>query len=116
MLTRLIDYLKMQQITAVFTDLTHAGQPWKRTNEEISSLIDTWILLRDIELNGERNRGLYILKSRGMAHSNQIREFLMSDQRHRAGGCLPGNRGRADRQRARRPGNPRKEFCPGPPK
>ncbi len=47
---------------------------------DISSLIDTWLLLRDIELNGERNRGLYILKSRGMAHSNQIREFLLTDR------------------------------------
>jgi circadian clock protein KaiC len=79
MLTRLIDYLKMNQITTVFTDLTHARNSLEGTNEEISSLIDTWILLRDIELNGERNRALYILKSRGMAHSNQIREFLMSE-------------------------------------
>ena len=47
---------------------------------DISSLIDTWLLLRDIELGGERNRGLYILKSRGMAHSNQIREFLLTDR------------------------------------
>src|SRR4030095_10136542 len=44
----------------------------------ISSLMDTWLLLRDIELNGERNRGIYVLKSRGMAHSNQIREFLLT--------------------------------------
>ena len=46
----------------------------------ISSLIDTWLLLRDIEIGGERNRGLYILKSRGMDHSNQIREFILTDQ------------------------------------
>ena len=52
----------------------------EHTSEEISSLIDTWLLLRDIELNGERNRGLYILKSRGMAHSNQIQEFLLTNQ------------------------------------
>jgi circadian clock protein KaiC len=43
-------------------------------------LIDTWILVRDIELGGERNRGMYILKSRGMAHSNQIREFLLTER------------------------------------
>jgi len=79
-LTRLIDYLKMEGITAFLTDLTHFGGGFERTSEEISSLIDTWILLRDIELQGERNRGIYILKSRGMAHSNQIHEFLLTNQ------------------------------------
>jgi len=79
-LTRLFDYLKANHITAFLTDLVHFGGSLERTNEEISSLIDTWVLLRDIELNGERNRGLYILKSRGMAHSNQIREVLLSDR------------------------------------
>ena len=49
------------------------------TDMAISSLIDTWLLLRDIEIGGERNRGLYILKSRGMDHSNQIREFILTD-------------------------------------
>ena len=77
-LTRLIDYMKMRQISTFLTDLTHSGGGLERTNEEISSLIDTWLLLRDIERNGERNRGLYILKSRGMAHSNQIQEFLLT--------------------------------------
>ncbi|OPY14538.1 MAG: Circadian clock protein kinase KaiC [Syntrophus sp. PtaB.Bin138] len=79
-LTRLIDYLKMQKISTFLTDLTHFGGSLERTSEEISSLIDTWLLLRDIELKGERNRGLYILKSRGMAHSNQIQEFLLTNQ------------------------------------
>ncbi|MCF8145285.1 MAG: circadian clock protein KaiC [Deltaproteobacteria bacterium] len=79
-LTRLIDYLKMQKISTLLTDLTHFGSSVERTSEEISSLIDTWLLLRDIELHGERNRGLYILKSRGMPHSNQIQEFLLSNQ------------------------------------
>jgi circadian clock protein KaiC len=79
-LTRLIDYLKMNKISNFFTDLTHFGGSLERTSEEVSSLIDTWLLLRDIELNGERNRGLYILKSRGMAHSNQIQEFLITNQ------------------------------------
>jgi circadian clock protein KaiC len=79
-LTRLIDYLKMKGISAFLTNLTHSGGSLERTSEEISSLIDTWILLRDIELQGERNRGLYILKSRGMAHSNQIQEFLLGSQ------------------------------------
>jgi circadian clock protein KaiC len=79
-LTRLIDYLKMNKISTFFTDLTHFGGSLERTSEEVSSLIDTWLLLRDIELNGERNRGLYILKSRGMAHSNQIQEFLLTNR------------------------------------
>jgi circadian clock protein KaiC len=79
-LTRLIDYLKMNAISTFLTDLTHFGGSLERTSEEISSLIDTWLLLRDIELRGERNRGLYILKSRGMAHSNQIQEFLLTNQ------------------------------------
>jgi circadian clock protein KaiC len=79
-LTRLIDYLKMKKISTFLTDLTHFGSSLERTSEEISSLIDTWLLLRDIELNGERNRGLYILKSRGMDHSNQIQEFLLTNQ------------------------------------
>jgi len=78
-LTRLIDYLKMTNITTFLTDLTRYEGNLEHTSEEISSLIDTWLLVRDIELNGERNRGLYILKSRGMAHSNQIQEFLLTD-------------------------------------
>jgi circadian clock protein KaiC len=79
-LTRLLDYLKMKDISAFLTDLTHFTGSLEHTSEEVSSLIDTWLLLRDIELNGERNRGLYILKSRGMAHSNQIQEFLLTNQ------------------------------------
>lgn len=80
MLLRLVDSLKLQQITALFTSLTSAGDAsLEQTDLGISSLIDTWILLRDIELGGERNRGIYVLKSRGMAHSNQIREFLLTD-------------------------------------
>lgn len=79
-LTRLFDYLKGAHVTTLLTDLVHFGNNLEATNAEISSLIDTWILLRDIEINGERNRGLYILKSRGMAHSNQIREVLLSNR------------------------------------
>ncbi len=78
MLARIIDYMKMLGITAVFTDLSHTGSSLEATEAGISSLMDTWILLRDIELNGERNRGMYVLKSRGMSHSNQIREFIIS--------------------------------------
>jgi len=78
MLLRLVDYLKMKRITAFFTSLTNAGESFETTDTYISSLIDTWLLLRDIEIGGERNRGLYVLKSRGMAHSNQIREFKLT--------------------------------------
>jgi circadian clock protein KaiC len=78
MLTRLLDYLKGKQITALCTDLTTAGG-MEQTDVGVSSLMDTWLLLKAIEEKGERNRGLYILKSRGMAHSNQIREFVLSD-------------------------------------
>ena len=78
MLMRLMDYLKSRQITAIFTNLTTDSNELEQTDIGISSLTDTWILCRDLELNGERNRCVYILKSRGMAHSNQVREFLMS--------------------------------------
>ena len=79
MIMRLVDFLKMNQITGFFTCLTTSGDVIEHTAINISSLIDTWLLLREIELSGERNRGLYILKSRGMAHSNQIREFVLTD-------------------------------------
>jgi circadian clock protein KaiC len=79
MLLRLIDFLKMKRITAFFTSLTSASDNLEVSDVYISSLIDTWLLLRDIEIGGERNRGLYVLKSRGMAHSNQIREFRLTN-------------------------------------
>ena len=80
MLLRLVDFLKSQQITAMFTHLTSGGRNWEATDVGISSIIDTWLLVRDIEVGGERNRGLYVLKSRGMKHSNQIREFMITEQ------------------------------------
>ncbi|HXE81839.1 MAG TPA: circadian clock protein KaiC, partial [Gemmatimonadales bacterium] len=80
MLMRLIDYLKAQDITAVFTSLTRGGEALEGSQVAVSSLIDTWLLVRDIELGGERIRGLYVLKSRGMAHSNRVREFLLTDR------------------------------------
>jgi circadian clock protein KaiC len=80
MLMRLIDFLKTYQITALFTSLTEGGAPVEQSSVGVSSLIDTWLLVRDIEMAGERNRGLYVLKSRGMAHSNQIREFVITDR------------------------------------
>jgi circadian clock protein KaiC len=79
MLLRLVDFLKMKRCTAFFTSLTSDSESMESSDVYISSLIDTWLLLRDIEIGGERNRGLYVLKSRGMAHSNQIREFRLTD-------------------------------------
>jgi len=78
MLSRLIDFLKTKQITAFCSDLTSGGKSLEHTDVGISSLMDTWILLQVMEESGERNRGLYILKSRGMEHSNQVREFILS--------------------------------------
>jgi circadian clock protein KaiC len=80
MLIRLIDFLKQQQITAFLTNLTSGGAALERTDVEISSIVDTWLFTRDIELDGERNRALYVLKSRGTAHSNQLREFRLTER------------------------------------
>ena len=78
MLVRLVDFLKSRKITALLTSLTSDQENPEKTEVGISSLMDTWLLLRNLEINGERNRGLYILKSRGMPHSNQIREFTLT--------------------------------------
>ena len=78
MLVRLIDFLKERGITVLMIDLTRAGGVLERSDAQISSLVDTWLLIRDIESGGERNRALYVLKSRGMAHSNQVREFVLT--------------------------------------
>ena len=80
MLLRLIDFLKTSGITAMLINLTAGGGALEATDIGVSSLIDTWIILRDIEAGGERNRGLYVIKSRGMQHSNQIREFLITSR------------------------------------
>ena len=80
MITRLIDYLKAAEVTTLFTSLTQGGHALAQSESSMSSLMDAWILLQDFEGNGERNRVLYVLKARGMAHSNQIREFLISDR------------------------------------
>ena len=79
MLTRLVDFLKTQGITAIFTSLTAGGGPLEASEADVSSLMDTWLVLESIEVGGERNRALYVLKSRGMEHSNQIREFVLTD-------------------------------------
>jgi circadian clock protein KaiC len=78
MVTRLMDFLKGGQVTSFFTSLTHGGRALEQSEIAMSSLMDSWLLLKDFEGNGERNRVLYVLKARGMSHSNQVREFLIS--------------------------------------
>jgi circadian clock protein KaiC len=80
MLTRLIDLFKARGITILLTDLIRGDISPEKPETYISSLIDTWILLRNVEYNGERSRALTVIKSRGMPHSNQVREFTMSHE------------------------------------
>ena len=80
MVTRLVDYLKAQQITTLFTSLTEGGHTLVDNVAAVTAPMDAWLSLQDFEGNGERNRVFYVLKARGMAHSNQIREFLISDR------------------------------------
>ncbi|HWJ07508.1 MAG TPA: circadian clock protein KaiC [Steroidobacteraceae bacterium] len=80
MLLRLIDFLKVRGTTALLVSLTGGEAAIEVSGQGVSSLIDTWLILRDLEAGGERNRGLYVIKSRGMAHSNQIREFLITNE------------------------------------
>jgi circadian clock protein KaiC len=79
MLARLIDFMKVRQVTALFTSLTGGGELAEQTDLGVSSLMDVWMLLGNIEANGERNRTIQIVKARGMSHSNQVREFVMND-------------------------------------
>lgn len=79
MLVRLLDFLQAEQITVMFTALSYANSQSGQSDETVSSLVDTWIQIQDIEDNGERNRGLYVIKARGMKHSNQVREFIIDD-------------------------------------
>ena len=79
MLLRMVDYLKSHGITAIFTHLSHSQQRETETDAGLSSLMDAWILLLNREANGEFNRELYLLKARGIPHSNQVREFVMSE-------------------------------------
>jgi circadian clock protein KaiC len=79
-LLRLIDYLKMNHITALFTSLTSGEAHEQTTDTGMSSLMDTWILLRDFEEKSHRHRGLYVLKSRGMPHSNEVCPYRITDR------------------------------------
>jgi circadian clock protein KaiC len=78
--TRLIDFLKGRRITALFTSLASGERNLPQSDLIVSSIMDAWILLQDVESNGERNRVLNVIKSRGMSHSNQAREFLITDR------------------------------------
>lgn len=89
MMVRLFDSLKLRQITGFVTYLTTARR-MEETEVGISSLIDTWLEVRDVEFNGERTRGLYVIKSRGMAHSNQVREFVLHKEGIRLLDVYPG--------------------------
>ena len=79
MILRLVDFLKAKGATTLFTSLTHGNIETALTDVQVSSLMDTWLLLYNRESNGEHNRQLYLIKSRGMAHSNQVREFVLTD-------------------------------------
>jgi len=81
MLAHFVDFLKSKNITTLFTAaITLESIKSNPSDEGISAMMDTWILVRDIELNSERNRGIYVLKSRGMNHSTQVREFVITDE------------------------------------
>jgi circadian clock protein KaiC len=75
---REVDMMKSRGITGILTSLSHEGQA-ETSSVDASSLIDTWLLLRNVESDGERNRLLFVIKSRGTAHSNQVREFILTD-------------------------------------
>ncbi len=121
MLVRLIDYLKMKGITTLFTSLVAGGDVEVNSEVGISSLMDAWLLVRNLENNGERNRGLYVLKARGMAHSTQIREFRLTshgielvDVYVGPEGILPGSaRAAPPGPRGRRPRGSRARARPG---
>jgi circadian clock protein KaiC len=93
MLIRLVDYLRQKGILGFLISLNNSSQCLEATDEGLSSIVDSWLLLRDVEVNGERNRLLYILKSRGMAHSNQVREFLITSRGIRLEDAYLGHQG-----------------------
>lgn len=79
LMVRMIDFFKTKGITAIFTSLTHGGNPAESSDIGVSSLMDTWIMLSDMPSSGERKRTLTVLKSRGMEHSNQVRKYRFTD-------------------------------------
>jgi circadian clock protein KaiC len=109
MLLRTVDYLKSRGVTAVFTHLMHSQDGNVATDAGLSSLMDAWVLMLNREVNGEFNRELYLLKARGTSHSNQVREFVMSQDGIRLlppylgeTGALTGSARKSEEARARR--------------
>jgi circadian clock protein KaiC len=101
MLTRLVDYLKMRGITAIFTNLSSVSRELEATQEAVSSVMDAWLLLRDVEHEGRRSCALYVLKSRGMAHSKVMREFRLTGDGIHLGEIYTKNLDANDRQSAK---------------
>jgi circadian clock protein KaiC len=115
MLTRQVDFLKATGVTALFTSLNYVGA-LSQAEQQMTSLADTWLQVKTMEGNGEHNRVLYVLKSRGMAHSNQIREFLLTNQGIELAdvyvgpqGVLTGSARQAQEAKERSDGTVRKE-------
>lgn len=109
MLLRMVDFLKSRGITGIFTHLTHRQDGNVATDAGMSSLMDGWVLMLNREASGEFNRELYLLKARGTAHSNQVREFIMSGDGIKLlppylgeTGALTGSARRVEEARARR--------------
>ena len=113
-LLRMVDMLKSRGITAVFTSLRTDGAFGQAGDLGLSSLMDVWIKLQDIEANGERSRTLYVIKARGMSHSNQVREFQMAATRAEARRRLHRAGRRAHRDRTHRPGGTGGSRCAPP--
>jgi circadian clock protein KaiC len=91
MLTRLMDYLKAEGITALWTGLTTSGMDREPSAVRVSSLVDTWLVLENVAAGSERRRAMYVLKSRGMPHSNEIREYHMSKRGIELAGAYAGD-------------------------
>jgi circadian clock protein KaiC len=105
MLVRLVDFLKSGGITSLFTNLTHGGGDPENTDLGISSIIDSWLLLRDTERDGQRSGAVCVLKSRGMAHSKQVRTFRLTDHGIELGEAAGESWGKKSRRRAIDPSN-----------
>ena len=114
MLTRLIDFLKVRGVTTLMTNLNAGGESLEKTTADISSLVDTWLLLRDIEQDDERHRAIYVLKSRGMAHSHRLRRYSITDHGFRLEDLSSGDKGR-EQKASRRRRTPEKTTPPGKP-
>lgn len=104
MLVRLVDFLKSQGVTSLFTNLTHGDTRPEQTDVGVSSIIDAWLLLRDAEQDGERSGVVYVLKSRGMAHSKRVRAFRLTDRGIQLDEVAEASSGDEKQKPNRRPG------------